>query len=87
MDAYPASIGYLWEGNVWDCSLSESVSARLPSELLFGEGRLRWRPDSREWETHDQQVVAQYREASGHSALLVDEAWLAGILQEKAGAW
>ena len=86
IDAYPASVGYLWEGNVWDCSLSDGVSARLPSDLLFGEGRLRWRPHTQEWETHDQQVVAQYRETSGHSALLVDETWLAGILQEKGWA-
>jgi len=86
IDAYPASVAYLWEGNVWDCSLSESVSARLPSELLFDSGGLRWRPHSREWETQDRHVVAQYRESPGHSALLVDETWLAGILREKGWA-
>ena len=83
IDAYPASVAYLWEGGVWDCSLTDSVSARLPSELLFDVGGLRWRPHSREWEAKDRQVVAQYRKSSAHSALLVDETWLVGILQEK----
>jgi hypothetical protein len=83
IDAYPASVAYLWEGNVWDCSLSESVSARLPSELLFDLGGLRWRPHTREWETEDRRAVAQYRESLGHSALLVDETWLADILRAK----
>lgn len=82
VDAYPASVAYLWEGNVWDCSLSESVSARLPSELLFDLGELRWQPGSREWETPSGQVVAKYREAPGHSALVVDEAWLADVLRK-----
>jgi hypothetical protein len=83
IDAYPASVAHLWEGGVWDCSLTDSVSARLPSELLFDVGGLGWRPHSREWEDKDRQVVAQYRKSSAHSALLVDETWLVGILQEK----
>jgi hypothetical protein len=53
------------------------------SELLFDIGGLRWRPHSRVWETKDGHVVAQYCESPGHSALLVDETWLTGILQEK----
>jgi hypothetical protein len=34
IDAFPASVAYLWEGNAWDYSLSESVSARLQSFCL-----------------------------------------------------
>ncbi|HEX5929530.1 MAG TPA: hypothetical protein VFY48_09060 [Solirubrobacterales bacterium] len=84
---YPAWADYHWEGVVWDCSIDESVFARVPAPELFDVGHLSWKPTTREWLDPAGQLVAQFRESHGerHSALVVKEQWLAAQLE--AGGW
>ena len=82
IEVYPTWAEYLWEGNVLDCSIEESVSALLPAPLLFETGGLEWVPGSRTWSVADGTVVAQHHEEVGHGALLVREDWLKGVLRK-----
>jgi hypothetical protein len=82
---YPAWIDYHWEGGGFDCSLAESIPASLPAPLLFERGDLLWQSGSRSWTDRRNSVAAEYRQANGHSALLVRESWLTPTLA--AGAW
>lgn len=86
-EVYPTWMSYLWEGNVWDCSIDDSVRAMLPASLLAELGRLKWKPRTRAWVDDKGSVVAQYREAQEerHSLLLVRESWLRKLL--KANGW
>ena len=81
IQVYPAWSGYLWEGNVLDCSIDEDVNAWFPSLVLFMEGKLTWVPGTREWRTDDVSV-ARYFEGNGHMALLVREGWLQQTLRK-----
>lgn len=75
---------YLWEGNIRDCSIEDSVEAWCPSPILFEAGTLTWLPGTREWQDPTGTSVAQFVEARGHRALLVREDWLQQALR-KAG--
>jgi hypothetical protein len=81
---YPTWIYYLWEGNVWDCSIDNGVHAMLPAPLLFDAGGLRWKPGTREWYGPTGMLIAQYHETQRdrHSALLVRESWLKRVLKQ-----
>lgn len=85
IEVYPSWTGYLWEGNVWDCSINDSVSMRVPSATLFESGRLRWKPGSREWTDESGTTVAQFRERDGErqSVLLARATWLERVLREQ----
>ena len=72
----PAWAGYHWEGNVLDCSIEGGVTAKMPNRILFEAGELEWIPGTRTWRGPDGAPAAQYRQRSGHSALLVRENWL-----------
>ncbi len=83
VSAYPAWDGYHWEGHILDCSIEESVFARMPAAMLFEAGQLRWLPGSRSWTDPTGQVVAQHREtADDHAALLVRADWLDRVLSK-----
>ncbi len=73
---------YLWEGNVHDCSIEDSVQAWCPAPVLFKAGELSWIPGTREWCMPDDTSVAQHREGIGHSALLAREDWLKRTLRK-----
>lgn len=81
---YATWMDYLWEGNVWDCSINGSVRAVLPAALLAESGALQWRPGTRSWVDKKGSVVAQYREAQEerHSLVLVRESWLGKLLRD-----
>ena len=78
----PSWTGYLWEGNVLDCSINENVYAWLPAPLLCTKGKLTWRSGTREWLRPDGKTVARFCEKDRHTALLVREDWLKRILRE-----
>lgn len=80
-DVHPTWTEYLWEGNVLDCSINDSVHAWFPSPILCDQGKLRWRPGTREWLTPDGTTVAQHCEMELHMALLVRESWLKKTIQ------
>ncbi len=75
-DVHPTWTEYLWEGNVLDCSIDDGVHAWLPTPILCSQGKLRWRPGTREWLTPDGSTAAQHCERGRHMALLVRESWL-----------
>lgn len=83
-DVLQARVGYLWEGNIWDCSIEDSVRVMLPAPIIYEAAQLEWIPRSRCWATENGQVVAQYRESAdtNNSALLVRESWLISLLAE-----
>ncbi len=85
-EVYPTWAEYGWEGNVLDCSIQDSVNAWLPAPILFEAETLNWVPGTRQWCRPNGKVVAQYREGSGHSALLVREEWLKRILRRTGNA-
>ena len=83
IEVCPGWVEYTWEGNVWDCSIDDTVRARLPVRTLFDAGRLRWQPGSRKWLDEDGNLAAQFVRTVGpnsHSALMVPEKWLAEAL-------
>lgn len=83
IEVYPAWEGYHWEGHILDCSIEDSVFSRMPSELLFKAGELRWLPGTRSWTDGDSRVVAQHREtADDHAVLLVRSDWLDETLEK-----
>ena len=86
LEVYPTWAEYCWEGNVLDCSIKDSVNAWVPAPILFEAETLNWNPGTRQWCRPDGKVVAQYREGSGHSALLVREEWLKRILRKTGNA-
>ena len=77
----PGWTGYHWEGNVLDCSIDDGVTAKMPEGILFEAGELHWVPGTRTWHGPDGELAAQYRQQSGHSALLVCETWLKRTLR------
>ena len=83
---YPAWNEYYWEGNVLDCSIEDGVQAWVPAPILFAAEALDWDPGTRQWRRPDGTVVAQYRERSGYSALLVREEWLKRVLRKTGNA-
>ncbi len=78
----PTWTEYIWEGRTRDCSIDDSVQAQLPAPILFEAGELNWIPSAREWRTSDDELMAQYRETSEHSVLLVREDWLKHTLEK-----
>jgi hypothetical protein len=82
LELYPAWIEYMWEGSVSDCSIDSSARAVMPADLLFEAGSLRWRPGRTEWADAEDRVVAYHRANEAHSNLLVDERWLAEVLEK-----
>lgn len=82
LEVLPAWIGYVWEGNIWDCSINDAVSVQLPAPLLFEAEPLAWKPQTQNWTTSDGTTIASCRSSSGHSALLVREAWLRKALKK-----
>ena len=82
IDVYPTWATYLWEGNVLDCSINDSVHARFPAPILFDAGKLRWIPGTRKWCTSDGTMVAQFRESGACNALIVREDWLKSTLEQ-----
>jgi hypothetical protein len=82
---YPAWSEYMWEGNIWDCSIDDSVYAMSPAAELFEAGELQWQIGTREWIDSAGVVVAQYRETSinRRSVLLVRQDWLLPILRSR----
>lgn len=85
LELYPAWIEYAWEGSVWDCSIDSGVRAVMPSPLLFEAGSLRWIPGTTSWIDGEGALAAAYHSCSPHSNLLVDEEWLARVLN--ANGW
>ena len=79
---YPAWAEYLWEGNVLDCSINDSVQTYVPAPILYEEGKLAWVPGSREWKESSGLLVARYLEEGDHLALFVREDWLERTLRE-----
>ena len=86
LEVYPTWNTYCWEGNVLDCSIEDSVHAWVPAPVLFEAETLSWDPGTRQWCRPDGKVVAQYREESGHSSLLVHEEWLKRTLHKTGSA-
>jgi hypothetical protein len=84
IDVLPAWAGYTWEGNIWDCSIDDSVDAMAPAEQLFEAGGLRWVPTERRWADRSGAVVAEHHRTDDdrRSVLLVRRDWLRGILRE-----
>jgi hypothetical protein len=83
IEVLPGWLEYSWEGNVWDCSIDDGVSVRMPSRALYNAGGLRWVIRAREWIDDRGEVVAQFRESTrGASALLVRRDWLERTLKE-----
>src|SRR5581483_10876636 len=78
IDVLPAWSDYTWEGNIWDCSIDESVSAMVPAEALFEAGGLQWVPTRRQWADGSGVVVAEHRETDDdrRSVLLARGEWL-----------
>jgi hypothetical protein len=85
VDVLPFANSYTWEGRGLDCSLEESVQAFVPVQEVFEAGRLAWDGEDRSWAC-DGALVVQSREARApflsHSGLLVEERWLARVLDE-----
>jgi len=48
LEVLPSWEEYLWEGNIRDCSIDNSVEAWCPSTILFNAGTLTWLPGTRE---------------------------------------
>lgn len=79
---FPAWEGYCWEGHILDCSIEETVRARMPAPPLYSAGKLHWIPGSRCWSDGDGTVVVRHADTSdeSHSALLVRADWLTNTL-------
>ena len=86
LEVSPTWNTYCWESNVLDCSIEEGVHAWVPAPILFEAETLNWNPGTRQWSRPDDKVVAQYREGSGHSTLLVREEWLKRTLRKTGNA-
>ena len=82
LQVYPTWAEYLWEVSALDRSIEDSVHAWFPAPVLFEAGELSWVPGTCEWCKRDGPPVAQYREGSSHSALLVREDWLKRTLRK-----
>ena len=82
VEVSPTWSKYLWEGNVLDCSINDSVWAWFPAPILFEAGELRWVAGTREWSTPDGTVAAKYLEVGNHSGLFVREDWLKRTLKK-----
>jgi hypothetical protein len=82
-EVLPAWLGYLWEGNVWDCSIDDSVNVTLPALALFRAGELRWVPVGRRWQDASGTIVARHVSTAGErrSVLLVRDDWLRKTLE------
>ncbi|HEY2327449.1 MAG TPA: hypothetical protein VGH52_08205 [Gaiellaceae bacterium] len=84
VEVLPFATGYIWEGNILDCSLSEAVHAAVPVLEVFNAGTLTWAGGTA-WRSSDQ-VVAEYRNARDkfirHSSMLVREIWLRDVLDK-----
>lgn len=75
--ARPAVEGYLWEGNVRDCSLDESVDFYTPTAELLGDAR--WIGHTSYWRYANTVVSKALRVEDGENGqdvLLVDPDWL-----------
>jgi hypothetical protein len=48
---------YAWEGNIWDCSIEESVHALLPSSYLQQSAILQWDGNTRSWMSEADPVI------------------------------
>ena len=85
IEVYPAWEEYLWEGNVWDCSIDSPVRVMVPAEELFQAGGLQWTPGSRAWTDATGNTVAQHRESEGErrSVLVVRADWLGQVLTDR----
>ncbi|HLI50725.1 MAG TPA: hypothetical protein VKU87_02950 [Thermomicrobiaceae bacterium] len=74
---------YAWEGNIWDCSIEETVHALLPSAYLQQSAHLQWDGYTRSW-THDGNPVICNIELGVHGAdanlLVAGEDWLQSFL-------
>lgn len=81
-DILHTDVRYLWEGNIWDCSIEDSVDAVAPAPIIYELAGLEWIPGSKCWATAEGETVAQHRESAGtsNSALLVKEDWLSSLL-------
>lgn len=88
VEVLPSWAEYQWEGAVYDCSISDSVFARMPGRGLFDAGGLQWEPASRAWRDSSATIVARYMEAKGdgHGVLLVREQWLDKLLRKQGWA-
>lgn len=73
----PAVEQYLWEGNILDCSIDESVDLYVPTNELLGQAqRVGF---SSEWRTDTGVVVKAVRIDDGHhsqTVLLADRRWI-----------
>jgi hypothetical protein len=84
--AFPATTDYFWEGSGVDCSINESVSVRVPTNLLLrGSGLVR-HPDRAEWYNREGTLVFTYhwgdRPTGEVKSLLVRQDWLAARLNQ-----
>lgn len=81
--ARPAVEKYLWEGNVLDCSIDESVDLRAPSPELLGSAE--WVGFRAEWKSGTRTVAKSIRiddGENGQEALIADRGWLESRLAE-----
>jgi hypothetical protein len=83
LTASPAVESYLWEGNVLDCSIDQSVDFYTPTDELLGPAR--WVGHQAEWAV-DGRIIARTLTIddgeNGQGVLLVDPGWLTGRLAE-----
>lgn len=72
----PAVEQYLWEGNILDCSIDESVDLYVPTNELLGEAQRA--SFSSEWRTETGLVVKAVRIDGHHSqtVLVADRRWI-----------
>jgi hypothetical protein len=83
---------YCWEGNILDCSISESVSATMPSTFVQAKATLAFDAAGPSWSQDGQVVFTNLTEkAHGGRGLLVRASWLGEFLKahslEVVGAW
>ena len=78
----PAWEEYHWEGNVLDCSIDDEVRAWYPASILVRDGRLNWKPSTREWLDPSGMTVARFVNNRDHSILLVRQDWLRATLRK-----
>jgi hypothetical protein len=77
---------YLWEGNVWDCSIEDSARMVLPSTFLQQSAGLEWSRTTRSWLANDEIVVCNVEVALQHgrgTLLLVRNSWLTKFLDDR----
>jgi hypothetical protein len=74
---------YAWEGNIWDCSIQDSVDALSPSAYLQQTANLQWNGDTRSWISGSDPVICNI-DLGVHGAdanlLAAREDWLQGFL-------